>query len=446
MTSFFIAVPTFNSAEYLGHSLASLLDGQPGEFDLHVRVQDGGSSDGTVAVAEEWARRVASGGVPNATRRRLSIVSAEDAGLYDAVAAAFDSVAGEAPDVLTWLGSDDLLMAGALATVANVFERFPRIRWLTGQPQVVDGQGAWYTGWSLAGFARRNLRRGLHEGRGLPFVMQEGTFWRSSLYREAGGLRRDLRLAGDFDLWRRFARTDDLVMCSFPLGAWRHRSGQASGDKAGYYREVDRVLGEDRLPAIEEEAAGGDAALRFRPVVLDRYFGRDYALRVEGLPFYPLEGFGPQEWPAPGHELHASFIRMVAPAATLKVPILEQGVPYRIALRFRNAHPDQWLTIRAGGALLHDAAVRCCDADAPQVVTFTCTPETAEPVLTISCRSGAARPARRTLIDRLRGRRPAPAEAAGGLLVEDVAFERMVAGGAADLAEGAPWRAAGGRG
>jgi glycosyltransferase involved in cell wall biosynthesis len=432
VTSFFIAVPTFGSAEFLGRSLASILEAQPGSFELHVRVQDGGSMDGTIAVAEEWARRIASGGVPDAGRRRLSIASGPDRGLYDAVAAAFDSADAASADVLTWLGSDDLLMPGTLATVARVFERFPEIRWLTGQLQVIDREGAWYTGANLPGFARRDIRRGLHDGRALSYVMQEGTFWRAALYREAGGLRRDLRLAGDFDLWRRFARTDELVACSFPLGAFRLRPGQASGDKAAYHREVDRVLAEDPTDlTVEAEVGRDDAMHRYRPVVLDRRVETDYALRVEGLPFHPLDGFGCMEPPAPRFGLHASFIRMIATRASLRLPIWEAGVPYRISMRFRNAYPQQHLVIRMNQRVLHDARVPRCDPDAPQVVAFDCTPESGTPVLTIECRAGAGRAASRGLLGRLRLRRPPPAALAGGLLVEDVAFARAAERGVA---------------
>ncbi len=426
MTSFFIAVPTLDSAEFLGRTLASLLEAQPGAFDLHVRVQDGGSRDGTVAVAEEWARRIAAGGVPDAGRRRLSIASARDGGLYDAVATAFDSVAEEGHDVLTWLGSDDLLMPGALATVANVFERFPEIRWLTGQMQVIDHEGAWYTGGNLPGFARRDLQRGLHDGRALGFVMQEGTFWRTTLYRAAGGLRRDLRLAGDFDLWRRFARTDDLVMCSFPLGAWRQRRGQVSGDRSGYHREVEpnpRRGSDFPVHGGRGRAGRRDAAL---PACRSRIAASaaDYALRAEGLPFHPLEGFGPQEGTRAG--LRPAFL--LRPGASSRrprfgCPFFEMGVPYRIAIRFRNAHPGLWLTIRMGKVVVHDAAMTCCDARAAQVVAFTCAARGSQPELTIECRSDTARPARRGLLDGLRLRRGPPV-AARGLLVEDVAFDR----------------------
>ncbi len=423
MTSFFIVVPTFNSAEFLGRCLAGLLEMQPGGFELHVRVQDGGSSDATCAIAEAWARRVAAGEVPDAEKRRLSIVSARDRGLYDAVATAFDSVAGDGYEVLTWVGSDDWLMPGALATVAKVFQRFPQIRWMTGQPQVVDREGACYSPWPLA-FARRDLRRGLHDGRGLPFVQQEGTFWRSTLYREAGGLRHDLRLAGDFDLWRRFARTDDLVTCSFPLGIWRHRAGQASGDLAAYYGEVERVLAETGgVPPLEEDLARHEHVSRYRPVVLERNFGDDYVLREEGLPFQPLEGFSPMLRPEPEYGLHTSHVRIVARTARTRIPILECGVPYRVAIRFRNSHRGQRLTIRMGDAILHDAPVPCHDAGAPQVVAFRFVPDVRHPVVTVKCRAGGKVGRWRRLVARLRAR-PVDPWKASTVLIEDVAFCR----------------------
>ncbi len=426
MTRFFIVVPTFDAAKYLGRCLAGLLEMQPGAFELHVRVQDGGSSDATRDVAERWRQRVAAGEVPSAARRRLTIVSGRDGGLYDAVGTAFASVEADGYDALTWLGSDDLLLPGALATVARVLERFPEVRWLSGQPQVADEDGAWYAGWDLLGFARRNIRRGLHDGRSLPFIMQEGTFWRASLYREAGGLRRDLRLAGDFDLWRRFARTDGLVTCSFPLAHFTQRAGQASSDRSRYYREVDRLLAEDcGSPTIEEELRQYDPVSRHRPVLLDRRFGEDYALREKGwFPIEPLDGFEPLQQAQPSQGLGSPFVRMRGATARARVPILEGGRPYRFALRFRNAQPDQRLTIRIGGQIVYEGAVESCDWRSGQVIAFQCTPATALPEMAIECRSGARFVSRHGLLARLNGRRRAPIAEHGGILVEDLAFCR----------------------
>jgi hypothetical protein len=418
VTRIFIVVPTRNSAPFLGHTLASLLEAQPGDFHLHVHVQDGLSDDGTLEVVRAWQRRVASGEVPDAARRVLSVATARDSGLYDAVATAFDALAAADEDVTTWLGSDDLLMPGALATAANVFEKFPAVRWISGQPLVIDEKGAWYGIDGLQTYAQRDLRRGLHDGRALRFVQHEGTFWRAGLYREAGGLRRDLRLAGDFDLWRRFARTAALAVCPFPLGAWRQRPGQTSADLAAYYREVDRSVAEAGCRGVDEEAAQDDPAVRFRPTVVERHFGSDYALREDGLPFHALEGFGPVEPASPGEGRHAASVRMAGARALLRVPLLEAGVPYRFALRVRSAGPHLRLTVEAGAQVVHDAPLRG-SGEGPELVTFTLAPAVKWPVLTLRVGPAASGPLAR-LARGVRGR----GASADRLLVEDLAFDR----------------------
>lgn len=245
---FEIVIPTFNTADYLDRCLAGLLAMQPGDFELYIHVQDGGSSDGTPAIVEHWVQRIQYGEIPNAIRRRLTWTSGSDQGLYDAVARGFEGLQTDDERIMTWIGSDDVLLPGALATVDKIFGQHRHIRWVTGQPQVADQEGAWYSSWNYCGFARRNIRWGLHDGRSLPFITQEGTFWRSTLWQDAGGLRRELRLAGDFDLWQRFAETDDLITCSFPLAIWTQRSGQASTDREGYYHEVDRLFAVEQWP------------------------------------------------------------------------------------------------------------------------------------------------------------------------------------------------------
>lgn len=71
--------------------------------------------------------------------------------------------------------------------------------------------------------------------------MQEGTFWTVDLWRKAGGVNRNLKLAGDWDLWRRFAEFEPLYVLDFPLGKFSQSEGRLSADISNYYLEVDRV-------------------------------------------------------------------------------------------------------------------------------------------------------------------------------------------------------------
>ncbi len=366
-TSFLVVIPARQAAAHVGRALAGLLELQPGPFDLRVHVQDGGSTDGTLEVVERWRRRVERGELPDAERRRVTVASRRDAGIYDAVACALDACAPGPDEVLTWLGSDDVLVPGALATVQAAMTQLPALRWVTGTPQVADAGGAWFTPWRVPGYARRELRAGLHDGRALPFVMQEGTFWRASLHLEAGGLRRDLRLAGDYDLWRRFARTDELAMLSTPLAIWTQRSGQASGDSAAYYAEVDRVLAEDVPEPPEAVLAAGDPR---RVLRLERFPGGGFA---------EVGGEAHLAAPVEVGERDTASCRD-APAfrvegrAVVRLPILSPG-RYRVALRLRCGRGRALLRLRAGhqalgeewleGGWPHRTRVIALDADFP---------------------------------------------------------------------------------
>jgi hypothetical protein len=73
------------------------------------------------------------------------------------------------------------------------------------------------------------LRGGTLPGCGWPawaFVQQESTFWRRSLWQRAGGLDPRFNLAGDYDLWMRFAREAEVYSAPVPLAGFRQHAGQ----------------------------------------------------------------------------------------------------------------------------------------------------------------------------------------------------------------------------
>ncbi len=57
-------------------------------------------------------------------------------------------------------------------------------------------------------------------------------------------MRGHLRLAGDYDLWRRFSTHAELVVVDRVLGCFRMREGRLSQNLAAYYAEIDHLLSE----------------------------------------------------------------------------------------------------------------------------------------------------------------------------------------------------------
>ena len=93
-------------------------------------------------------------------------------------------------------------------------------------------------------FAREHY---LSQGFDRPFIQQEGTFWRRSLWEEAGGAL-DLKysLAAECELWHRFFRFSQLHSVDLPLGLFRVQREQRSQVlQAKYFREAWQISREE---------------------------------------------------------------------------------------------------------------------------------------------------------------------------------------------------------
>ena len=161
----------------------------------------------------------------------------------------FEKVQGVAPEniLMTWINSDDKFATGAIQTVSSFLNDSEKSEWVTGLPCLILSDGTIVdVRDSPCAFARIYLRQGRYDGRTLPFLQQEGTFWRASLWQKTGGLNAQLRLAGDWDLWRRFAEYNELITMRAVLGFHRRLQGQLSEDRDGYYREIDQIIDEQK--------------------------------------------------------------------------------------------------------------------------------------------------------------------------------------------------------
>jgi hypothetical protein len=192
----------------------------------------------------------------------FSFASAPDRGVYDAVNRGFAANAYADADAMAWIGADDRFEPGAFATVGEIFRGFPDIDWVTGRPTVISEAGSMLSLSPIIPFPRKAVAAGIFDGRfGRPFIEQEATLWRPRLWQKAGGVDPSFRLAGDFDLWRRFAKHTDLVIVDAILGCFRVRAGQLTTDLARYRAEIDASLSpaeiETRAKAAKRYARAG---------------------------------------------------------------------------------------------------------------------------------------------------------------------------------------------
>lgn len=240
--TFFVVTPCLNAAATIDRTIESVV-GQSGAFRIRYHVQDGGSTDGTIDKLRQWERRLASPDTPvKCLGVEFTWASAQDNGMYEALAAGLDSLPARADDILTWINGDDVITPGALATVAGVRAAHPAIQWLGGTVRVID-DGNCVVEERDTPLPTEVIREGLCDGYHWLHLQQEGMFFTKSLWFKSKHALRGFRLAGDWSLWREFARHAEYHQVCRPLGAFRARAGQLSVARFPEYEaEIEAAL------------------------------------------------------------------------------------------------------------------------------------------------------------------------------------------------------------
>jgi glycosyltransferase involved in cell wall biosynthesis len=196
-------VPVFNGARYLATTLESL--NAQGD-DVRWWLQDGASTDDTVAIARKHAR-------PGDT-----VVSEPDSGQPEALNRAFAKMGGE---IVGFINGDDLLAPGAARRVLAFFAAHPEVDLVYGSVQWIDADGqpdGTHTG-RISSLAEILDIYGVWWA-GRQWVQPE-VFFRRTLWEKAGGFDPDYDLAFDYEFWVRCflagARVAHLpeILCSF---------------------------------------------------------------------------------------------------------------------------------------------------------------------------------------------------------------------------------------
>lgn len=175
-----IVTPSFQHAEFLERSMKSVLDQNYPK--LEYVVQDGGSRDGSPSIIERYGSRL------------KHWESTPDRGQAHAVQLGFARTNGE---IMAFLNSDDVLLPGSLAAVADYFHRRPEIDAVYGHRVMIDAYDGEVGRWVMPPHDDDVLRF-------VDYVPQETLFWRRRLWDKVGGIDPRFHFALDWDLLLRF--------------------------------------------------------------------------------------------------------------------------------------------------------------------------------------------------------------------------------------------------
>jgi glycosyltransferase involved in cell wall biosynthesis len=199
-----IVTPSFNQAPFLRRTIESVW-GQDYP-NLEYIIIDGGSTDGSLEIIEEYAGRLA------------YWESIPDKGQTDAINKGFARATGK---YIAWLNSDDIYRPGAIAEAVAYLEGHPEVGMVYGDCDFIDAQDRVIGKFPAAQTDYRRLRQGYVH------VPQQASFFRRDLWEKVGPLDPGFYFAMDYDLWVRLAGEAPLVYLPARIWAGFRLHGEA---------------------------------------------------------------------------------------------------------------------------------------------------------------------------------------------------------------------------
>lgn len=213
-----IVTPSYNQANYLEQTINSVVSQE--YPNLEYMVVDGGSTDGSVAIIERYAKHLA------------WWVSEKDRGQSHGINKGLARATG---DIVGWLNSDDYYEPNALHTVAHYFKENPTIDLIY---------------FDVRNFGIRGVK--VHSAANdIPpeliltkvCLHQPGVFWRKSAMDRVGLLNEELHYVMDFEYWIRFFLNGKIKHIPQVVANFRvHNEAKTSNDPVEMYLEKNIVI------------------------------------------------------------------------------------------------------------------------------------------------------------------------------------------------------------
>jgi glycosyltransferase involved in cell wall biosynthesis len=202
-----IVTPSYNQGQFLEETIRSvLLQNYP---NLEYIIMDAGSTDNSVEIIKKYEPWL------------TYWVSEKDNGQSHAINKGFRISTGK---ILTWLNSDDLLLAGALGTAVRHFETPDSYDLIIGERLTLDAESCPIDRGTLTDFPVTRFQV-LYMGR-WPFY-QESMFFTRRIWQRAGPLSEEYNLLFDFEFFLKclnYGKAKPLT--GTILGAWRRHGAQ----------------------------------------------------------------------------------------------------------------------------------------------------------------------------------------------------------------------------
>jgi glycosyltransferase involved in cell wall biosynthesis len=192
-----VVTPTLNGADYLQQCIDSVAAQASAGVRVEHLIVDDGSVDGTLEIAD---------------RNGCRVIDGRRSGLYDAMNVGTEAARSS---IVSVLGSDDLLVPGALSVVLRALSSSDA-PWLVGGLKWIDKKGA---SLGYIGPPPRWMTTAMYASLGWSCIHHQSTFMTRRFFDDLGGYDPSYRVAGDYEflaralIRHRFLRLNTLLAC-----------------------------------------------------------------------------------------------------------------------------------------------------------------------------------------------------------------------------------------